>query len=177
MKHASQMLHRSNTKPRQGGEMSITKAFRAITAVAVASWALVACASPGSSPTASAAAEGNVVAVTLQEFAVLPSPSSASAGEITFQVTNDGPEDIHEFVILRTDLDTAELPTDEHGAVSEDGEGIEVIDEIEDIPVGETQEVTVTLEAGNYVLLCNIFDEDEDEAHYMMGMRVAFPVS
>ena len=156
--------------------MSITKAFRAITAVAVASWALVACASPGSSPIASAAAEGNVVAVTLQEFAVLPSPSSASAGEITFQVTNDGPEDIHEFVILKTDLDAAELPTDEHGAVSEDGEGIEVIDEIEDIPVGETQEVTVTLEAGNYVLLCNIYDEDEDEAHYMMGMRVAFPV-
>jgi uncharacterized cupredoxin-like copper-binding protein len=161
---------------REGEQMSITKAFRAFTAFALASSALAACASPGSSPTASVAAEGNVVAVTLQEFAVLPSPSSASAGEITFQVTNDGPEDIHEFVILRTDLDPAELPTDEHGAVSEDGEGIEVIDEIEDIPVGETQEVTVTLEAGNYVLLCNIYDEEEDEAHYMMGMRVAFPV-
>ena len=156
--------------------MSTLKAFRAVMAFALVSCALGACASPGSSPTASSAAAGNVVAVTLQEFAVLPSPSSASAGEITFQVTNDGPEDIHEFVILKTDLDAAELPTDEHGAVSEDGEGIEVIDEIEDIPVGETQEVTVTLEAGNYVLLCNIYDEDEDEAHYMMGMRVAFPV-
>ena len=145
-------------------------------AFALVSWALGACVSPGSSPTASSAAADNVVAVTLQEWAVLPSPSSASAGEITFQVTNDGPEDIHEFVILKTDLDAAELPTDEHGAVSEDGEGIEVIDEIEDIPVGETQEVTVTLEAGNYVLLCNIYDEDEDEAHYAMGMTVAFPV-
>lgn len=156
--------------------MSITKAFRSITAFALASSALAACASPGSSPTDSMAAGGNVVAVTLQEWAVLPSPSSASAGEITFQVTNDGPEDIHEFVILRTDLDPAELPTDENGAVTEEGEGIEVIDEIEDIPVGETQEVTVTLEAGNYVLLCNVYDEEEDEAHYMMGMRVAFPV-
>ena len=39
-----------------------------------------------------------------------------------------------------------------------------------------TQEVTFTLEAGNYVLLCNIFDEEEDEAHYALGMRVAFPV-
>jgi uncharacterized cupredoxin-like copper-binding protein len=156
--------------------MSTLKAVRAVTAFALASLTFAACASPGSSPTASSAAAGNVVAVTLQEFAVLPSPSSASAGEITFQVSNDGPEDIHEFVILKTDLDPAELPTDEHGAVSEDGEGIEVIDEIEDIPVGETQEVTVTLEAGNYVLLCNIYDEDEDEAHYVMGMRVAFPV-
>jgi uncharacterized cupredoxin-like copper-binding protein len=156
--------------------MSITKAFRAVTAFALASSALAACASPGSSPTDNVAAEGNVVAVTLQEWSVLPSPASASAGEITFQVTNDGPEDIHEFVIVRTDLDAAELPTDEHGAVTEEGEGIEVIDEIEDIPVGETQELTVTLEAGNYVLLCNIYSEDEDEAHYMMGMRVAFPV-
>ena len=156
--------------------MSTLKAFRAVMAFALVSCALGACASPGSSPTASSAAAGNVVAVTLQEFAVLPSPSSASAGEITFQVTNDGPDDIHEFVILKTDLDAAELPTDEHGAVTEEGEGIEVIDEIEDIPVGETQELTVTLEAGNYILLCNIYDEEEDEAHYTMGMRVAFPV-
>ena len=155
--------------------MSITKALGAVAAFALVTAALAACASPGSSPTASAATTGNVE-VTLQEFAVLPSPASASAGVITFQVTNDGPEDIHEFVILKTDLDPAELPTDENGAVSEDGEGIEVIDEIEDIPVGETQEVTVTLEAGNYVLLCNIVDEDEEEAHYAMGMRVAFPV-
>jgi uncharacterized cupredoxin-like copper-binding protein len=156
--------------------MSITQVLRAIAAFALAISTLAACSSLGSSPSASAAGGGNVVAVTLQEFAVLPSPSSASAGEITFQVTNDGPDDIHEFVILKTDLDPAELPTDEHGAVTEEGEGIEVIDEIEDIPVGETQEVTVTLEAGNYVLLCNIYDEDEDEAHYTMGMRVAFPV-
>ena len=34
------------------------------------------------------------------------------------------------------------------GAVDESGEGVEVIDEIEDIPVGETQDVTVELEAG-----------------------------
>jgi uncharacterized cupredoxin-like copper-binding protein len=156
--------------------MRITKAFPAVIAFALATSALAACASAGSSPTASVAAGGDVVAVTLQEFAVLPSPSSASAGEITFQVTNDGPDDIHEFVILKTELDPAELPTDEHGAVTEEGEGIEVIDEIEDIPVGETQELTVTLEAGNYVLLCNIYDEEEDEAHYTMGMRVAFPV-
>ena len=156
--------------------MSITQALRAIAAFALATSALAACASLGSSPTASAAAGGNVVAVTLQEFAILPSPASASAGEITFQVTNDGPDDIHEFVILKTDLDPAELPTDEHGAVTEEGEGIEVIDEIEDIPVGETQELTVTLEAGNYALLCNVYDDNEDEAHYIMGMRVAFPV-
>ena len=79
--------------------------------------------------------------------------------------------------MLKTDLDPGDLPTGDHGAVSEDGEGIEVVDEIEEVPVGETQELTVTLEAGNYVLLCNIYGEDEDEAHYQMGMRTAFEVT
>jgi hypothetical protein len=32
----------------------------------------------------------------------------------------------------------------------------------------------VTLAAGEYVLLCNIYSEDEDEAHYKMGMRTNF---
>ena len=96
---------------------------------------------------------------------------------VTFQVTNTGPEDVHEFVVLKTDLDPGALPTDANGAVTEDGAGIEVVDEIEDIPVGQTQELTVTLEAGKYVLLCNIYDETEKEAHYKMGMRIAFDVT
>ena len=152
------------------------KAFRGVATLAVMSLAIAGCGNAASSSSASVATDGSVVAVTLQEWAVLPSPASASAGEITFQVTNDGPEDVHEFVILMTDLDPDALPTDDHGAVSEEGEGIEVIDEIEDIPVGETQELAVTLEAGNYVLVCNIYDEGEDEAHYQMGMRTAFSV-
>jgi hypothetical protein len=49
-----------------------------------------------------------------------------------------------------------------------------VIDEIEDIPVGESQDLTVTLEAGDYVLICNIYSEDEQESHYMMGMHIGF---
>ena len=82
---------------------------------------------------------------------------------------------MHEFVIIQTDLDPSDLPTDEHGAVDESGEGMEVVDEIEDIPVGETQ-VTVDLAAGSYVLICNIYSEDENEAHYAEGMRIAFTV-
>ncbi|MEK6191092.1 MAG: hypothetical protein AABM41_02065 [Chloroflexota bacterium] len=114
--------------------------------------------------------------VTLQEFAVVPDAESASAGDVTFVVTNEGPDDVHEFVIIRTDLDLGDLPVDEHGAVTEAGEGMEVIDEIEDLAVGDTAELTATLEAGNYVLICNIYDETELEAHYAEGMRIAFTV-
>lgn len=121
-------------------------------------------------------ATATTVDVTLQEWAVVVGDDSAPAGEITFSVTNDGPDDIHEFVIIRTDLDPGDLPVDEQGAVTEEGEGMEVVDEIEDIPVGETQDVTVELEAGSYVLICNIYSADEDEAHYAEGMRTAFTV-
>lgn len=48
--------------------------------------------------------------------------------------------------------------------------------EIEDIAVGDTQSVTLDLVAGNYVLICNIYDADEQEAHYQEGMRVAFTI-
>jgi uncharacterized cupredoxin-like copper-binding protein len=116
------------------------------------------------------------VDVTLQEFAVIPAQDSAPAGTITFQVENTGPDDVHEFVVIKTDLAPDALPTDENGVVDEEGEGMEVIDEIEDIPVGETQSVTVDLEAGSYALICNIFEEEEQEAHYTMGMRAAFTV-
>jgi uncharacterized cupredoxin-like copper-binding protein len=120
---------------------------------------------------------GETVAVTLQEFAVSVSPSSVSAGEVTFNVTNNGPNDTHEFVVIRTDLGPTELPTDETGAVDENGEGIEGVDEIEDIAVGDTPTLTVDdLPAGNYVLICNIYDEAEQESHYQEGMRASFTV-
>ena len=127
------------------------------------------------SPAATGAA-GDEVDVELQEFSVLPSVDSIEAGEITFNVENTGPDDIHEIVIVKTDLEPDALPTLDDGSVDENGEGVEVIDEIEDIPVGETQSLTVDLEAGAYVLICNIYDETEDEAHYEEGMRTAFTV-
>jgi hypothetical protein len=120
---------------------------------------------------------GTEVNVMLQEFSVIPEVDSAEAGNITFNVANVGPNDIHEFVILKTELEPDALPTVADGSVDENGEGIEVIDEAEDIPVGETHTVTVDLEAGSYVLLCNIFDETENEAHYQEGMRTAFTVA
>jgi hypothetical protein len=53
---------------------------------------------------------------------------------------------------------------------------MEVVDEIEDIPVGDQPTLNVDLEAGSYVLICNIYDEAEQEAHYSLGMRTAFTV-
>lgn len=127
------------------------------------------------------ASEGGAttVAITLEEFAVSADPASAPAGSVTFDVTNDGPDDVHEFVVIKTDLAPTDLPTDKDGAVVEGGEGMEVVDEIEDIPVGETPTLTIDLEAGSYALICNILQEEPDgtlEAHYAEGMRTGFTV-
>jgi uncharacterized cupredoxin-like copper-binding protein len=120
---------------------------------------------------------GGTVSVTLQEFSVGTDPTTIDAGEVDFEATNEGPDDIHEFVVFKTDLGPADLPVDENGAVVEDGEGIELIGEIEDVGVGDTKSVTLDLEAGDYVFICNIWDEDEQEAHYQEGMRTTFTVS
>ena len=163
--------------------MDTAPRLHALAAVSVIALAIAACSTGTTSPSPAEATPdagggtATTVAVTLQEWSVLPASDSAPAGSITFQVTNTGPEDVHEFVVLKTDLDPGALPVDANGAVTEEGEGIEVVDEIEDLAVGASQELTVTLAAGKYVLLCNIYSDTEKEAHYKMGMRTAFTVS
>jgi uncharacterized cupredoxin-like copper-binding protein len=107
--------------------------------------------------------------VTLADYTVTPDESSAPAGDVTFDVTNDA-EQTHEFVVFRTDLAEDQLPTNEDGDVDEEGEGVELVDEIEDIEGGSSESLTVNLEAGNYVLICNL------PGHYRQGMHASFTV-
>jgi uncharacterized cupredoxin-like copper-binding protein len=150
--------------------------WRLVGLMAAGALALAGCTSGGASPTADGGG-ATTVAVTLQEWAVVPAPNSAPAGDVTFEITNDGPEDIHEFVVIKTDLDVGELPTDADGVLDEGGEGMVVIDEVEDLRVGETQTLTVSLDSGSYALVCNVWDDEEGEAHYRMGMYTAFTVT
>lgn len=120
---------------------------------------------------------GTEVNVTLGEWEVVPDAASVAAGSITFIAKNEGPEDPHELVIMKTDLAPADLPTKDNGAVDEEGEGVELIGEIEEFEVGGEESATYGLAAGKYVLLCNIYDEDEQESHYQQGMRIAFTVN
>jgi len=117
------------------------------------------------------------VDVSLQEFSVTLDQSTASAGDVTFHVTNNG-EDMHEFLVIKTDLPPGGLPTLENGAYAEDGPGTDLLDEIEDIDPGDSKDLTLNLSAGHYVLICNMVmqEYDELEVHYALGMRTAFTV-
>ena len=150
-----------------------------VIAAALSILALAACGDDTDGGTeADAAGTDGEASVDLQEWAVVPDQQSAPAGEVTFSVENVG-EEVHEFVIIKTDLDPGSLPTADDGSVSETGEGMEVVDEIEDLQPGDSSELTVDLDAGTYALICNVLEEEEDgefESHYQMGMRTAFTV-
>jgi uncharacterized cupredoxin-like copper-binding protein len=119
---------------------------------------------------------GTPVRVTLSEYSVVTDIENAPAGEVTFHVTNEGPDDVHQFlVILADDLAPDALPTLDDGSVdTENGEGVDEIDIIEEIAVGETKDLTISLEIGDYVLICNFVEDGE--SHYQEGMRTAFKV-
>lgn len=134
---------------------------------------VAACGGPGATATPSPTAGPTAVTITLAEWSVGASATTAKAGSVKFTVTNSGTI-LHEFVVIKTDLALTALPTDATGTVDEAGGGMTVEDEIEDIPVGATQDLTVTLQPGAYVLICNIYD---DEAHYQQGMRNSFTVT
>lgn len=114
-------------------------------------------------------AAGGEVDVTLSNFKVVVEPASVPAGPVTFTVTNEGPS-VHELVVFKTDIDPAELPTNANGAV-EEGEELDPVDEIEGIANGAESSLELDLEAGSYVLVCNI------PGHYRGGMRTAFTVT
>jgi hypothetical protein len=122
--------------------------------------------------------EATEVDITLQEFSVLADPESGPAGAFTFNIENTGPDDPHEFVVFKTDLEPDALPTLDDGSVDEEGEGLELIDEVEEIPVDGTETLDLDLEAGDYALVCNIVEEEggEIESHYQEGMRRSFSV-
>ena len=134
--------------------------------------ALLAAACGGGNGTDQGTTAGSgatTVNVELKDFAITPEVSSATPGEVTFSATNAGPSE-HELVVIKTDIAPDQLPV-ESGAAEETGTDLEAIGEIKEFASGGTESATFDLEAGNYVLICNI------PAHYESGMAVGFEVT
>jgi uncharacterized cupredoxin-like copper-binding protein len=135
----------------------------------VAALVAAGCGGTAASPSAaaSASAAAGSIAVELSEWKVVPTPATATAGSVTFAVTNAGSQ-THEFVVVQTDMKADALPVT-GGKIDESA--LTPVDEIEDIAAGATPSLTVDLAAGHYVLLCNI------ETHYEQGMHADLDVS
>lgn len=111
------------------------------------------------------AAAPQTISVVTKEWAV-EAPAEAAAGTVAFDVHNEGSVD-HQLTLVRTDLAADALPT-ESAVVPESA--AEVVGMIEDLGVGAEATASFELEAGNYVLFCNV------PGHYDLGMRTGITV-
>lgn len=85
------------------------------------------------------------------------------AGEVTFQVTNDSKNMIHEMVLAPVADVSKPLPyISDQEKVDEDAAGH--LGEVAELEIGQSGALTMTLKPGKYILYCNI------PGHYAMGM-------
>lgn len=90
-------------------------------------------------------------------------PSSVSAGEVTFDVTNASKDTIHEMIVAPLKSADEKLPyLQDEGRVDEEAAGH--LGEVAELDPGASGALTVTLKPGAYILYCNI------PGHYMGGM-------
>ena len=91
------------------------------------------------------------------------STHAAKAGQVTFAVTNDSTQMVHEMVLSPVKDDKTPLPYDKAGQkVDEDAAGH--LGEVAELEPGKKGALTVDLKPGKYILYCNIPD------HYILGM-------
>jgi hypothetical protein len=128
--------------------------------------ALSACS--GASPSTPS---GREVPVTLKDFRIGVPKAPVSAGELSFDIHNRGPS-THEFLIVRTDLPSSDLPLGPDGlTVDEESPELHFVKEYPDLDIGDTRVLQVHLPPGHYVMYCNL------EGHYLGGMHASLVVT
>lgn len=124
---------------------------------------------PSNAEAVGLSAAGQVIEVKEVSFRIHMAQDQAQAGPVTFHIINGADDMLHEFIIIKTDMSAGELPTNMMGRVDE--EAVTIIAAAEDIPPSNSRDITVNLDAGHYVLICNL------PGHYLQGMRVDFTVT
>jgi uncharacterized cupredoxin-like copper-binding protein len=130
-------------------------------------------AQSGGGVTATTAASGGPTVVNVVggeksdgKYYLTVTPASVKAGPTTITFKNAGTM-VHEVVVLKTDTPADKLKVDANHEVSEDAS----VGEDSETQPGKSKSTTINLEAGKYVLVCNI------ERHYEKGMFAAFTVT
>jgi uncharacterized cupredoxin-like copper-binding protein len=116
-------------------------------------------------------AGGARVVVVEHDFGLVASPLSVRAGTVTLHIENHGPS-THELNVDATSLQPGALPLRQNGLqVNEESSRLIPVDSISGIRVGTTQDLTLHLAPGHYVLFCNL------EGHFLGGMHVKLDVT
>ena len=96
--------------------------------------------------------------------------ASLPAGDIKFEATNTSRDTIHEMIVIPLQSGETEVPyNSEEMAIDEDAAG--AIGEVSELDPGQSGTLTLRLQPGTYMLVCNI------PGHYIMGMWTLFTVT
>lgn len=110
---------------------------------------------------------GTQVAAILHNDAIVLDRVEVPAGTVTFRIENQGTM-VHEFEVFAGATPGLRLPV---VAGVADTTGLTLIDEVENIVAGTTVTLTVDLEPGVYLVICNL------PGHYAMGMTTELVVT
>ncbi len=101
---------------------------------------------------------------------MIATPDNVKAGKITIHATNKSLGLTHEVIVVRPTANEAPLPYDANtGRVIE--KQIKDLGEVSDLPPGKSGSLTVRLQPGNYLLICN------QPNHYKAGMWTKLTVT
>jgi len=119
-----------------------------------------ATSAPSGQPIADSSGE---IAIHLSEWSV-GVPTTVEAGKINLTITNIG-KIPHELLVFKSDLDPSSFPLDGKGNIIEDGPGVNLVSDGDNIEPGKTQTRPVDLsKPGQYIFVCNI------PGHFHAGM-------
>ena len=108
-------------------------------------------------------AEQAYIPAALSEWRVAV-PGTIKAGTINLEAANFGTIQ-HELLIFKSDLPASGFPVDKDGNIIEDGPGITLVSDGDNLAPGTTQSRTADLtQPGTYLFLCNI------PGHFKAGM-------
>jgi uncharacterized cupredoxin-like copper-binding protein len=109
------------------------------------------------------AAEQAYIPAGLSEWHIA-APSTITAGTVNLEAANFGTIQ-HELLVFKSDLPPSAFPVDKNGNIIEDGPGITLVSDGDNIDPGKTQTRTVDLtQPGTYLFVCNI------PGHFKAGM-------
>ena len=92
------------------------------------------------------------------------------AGPVTFMVSNDSKNLVHEMIVVAVAEPNTPLPYNQKDNRVIESK-IKDLGEASDLPPGHKKTLTLTLKPGNYILICN------QPEHYKAGMRTNLTVT
>ena len=117
-------------------------------------------------PSASTAAGANV---SLTEWKVTV-VGAIKSGKTDLTITNAGAAP-HELLVFKSDLKPSAYPTDAAGDIKEEGPGVKLVSDGDNIDPAGTQTRSVDLAPGKYLFVCNI------PGHFKQGMFTVVTVA